>query len=277
MSKAYIIYCDESISEGRFFSNFYGGALVRSEDLFEVETILNQRKSELNLQKELKWSRVSSQYLEKYQDFINTYFDLIASNKIKIRVMFTQNRYKPTGLSREQTQNSYFLLYYQFLKHAFGLLYSNPKQEPVTLQINLDQLPDTREKSATFKQYLLGLNNNKQFIEAKIRLKLDRISEIDSSKHTIIQGLDIILGAMAFRLNDMHLEKPDGSKRRGQRTIAKEKLYKQINQRIREIYPGFNIGVSTGDQNDIQNRWRHPYRHWLFIPSEYEIDTSKTK
>jgi hypothetical protein len=47
--------------------------------------------------------------------------------------------------------------------------------------------------------------------------------------------------------------------------------------RIRQIYPGFNIGESTGKQGDRANFWRHPYRHWKFIPSEHEIDDTKTK
>ncbi len=43
----------------------------------------------------------------------------------------------------------------------------------------------------------------------------------------------IVLGAMAFRLNNGHKEKPVGQNRRGKRTIAKEKLYKFIYSRIR--------------------------------------------
>jgi hypothetical protein len=49
--------------------------------------------------------------------------------------------------------------------------------------------------------------------------------------------------------------------------IAKEKLYKHINKKIREIRPNFNIGISTGIDGDRQNRFIHAYRHWLFIPS----------
>ncbi len=66
------------------------------------------------------------------------------------------------------------------------------------------------------------------------------------------------LGAMAFRLNDKHLVKPPGQVRRGKRTIAKEKLYKHILGRIRQLYPNFNIGESTGMQGDRANRWRTP-------------------
>lgn len=275
--REYIIYCDESVSKGRYFSNFYGGVLIRAEDFSGAEDLLKTRKKDLGLKNELKWSRVSSQYLDKYIDFVAVFFDLVKEDKIKTRVMFTQNRYVPLGLSREQSKNSYFLLYYQFLKHAFGLIYSNPGEELAFLQLNLDQLPDTKEKAALFKSYILGLNRNLQFRESRIRLRVDHISEVDSSKHVILQGLDIVLGAMAFRLNDGHKEKPEGQRRRGKRTVAKEKLYKYINLRIREIYPGFNIGVSTGTQGDITNRWKHPYRHWLFVPAEYEIDVDKAK
>ena len=277
MPQGYIIYCDESDGKGRFFSNFYGGALVRKEDFSLIEKELSQRKQDLGLANELKWSRVSHQYLDKYVEFISLFFDFVQDEKIKVRIMFTQNRYVPTGLSRDKVKNSYFLLYYQFLKHAFGLIYSNVSGVPIQIQLNLDQIPDTREKTATFKNYLLGLNKSPGFRDAKIQLSADRISEIDSSKHVIAQGLDIVLGAMAFRLNDKHLEKPPNQKRRGKKTIAKEKLYKYINSRIRAIYPGFNIGVSTGTQGGIEDRWRHPYRHWLFVPSDHSIDPTKTK
>jgi hypothetical protein len=47
-------------------------------------------------------------------------------------------------------------------------------------------------------------------------------------------------------------------------TLAKLRIYKHINKRIREIYPGFNIGITTGHQGDKANRWHHRYRHWNF-------------
>ena len=91
-----------------------------------------------------------------------------------------------------------------------------------------------------------------------------------------MQFLDVVLGSMQFRLNNMHLEKPEGKKRRGKRTIAKEKLYNYINKRIREMRPHFNIGISTGT-NELDDRWNHPYRHWCFTANEFEIDVSKHK
>ena len=32
----YLIFCDESLLKGQFFSHFYGGALVRSKDYEDV-------------------------------------------------------------------------------------------------------------------------------------------------------------------------------------------------------------------------------------------------
>jgi hypothetical protein len=75
---------------------------------------------------------------------------------------------------------------------------------------------------------------------------------------------------MQFRLNDLHKKKPAGERRRAAKTIAKEKLYRYISYRIRCIYPGFNIGESTGHQGDLSNRWK-------FVPKNREYDESKTK
>lgn len=277
MSKEYIIYCDESIDKGLYFSNFYGGTLVHSRDLEAVQKCLIAKKNELNLYKEVKWSKVTSQYLVKYIDLMKIFFDLVEADQVKIRIMFTQNSIIPNNLSLEQISNEYFLLYYQFIKHAFGLQYSNSNQEKIRIRLYLDDLPDTREKAANFKKYLLGLNKNPQFENAGIYIDENQIAEVNSHHHIILQCLDVVLGAMQFRLNNKHKEKPEGARCRAKRTIAKEKLYLYIYQRISNIYPRFNVGVSTSVHGDLKNRWNHPYRHWLFKPEEYSIDSSKTK
>jgi len=88
--------------------------------------------------------------------------------------------------------------------------------------------------------------------------------------------LDVVLGSICFRLNDKHKEIPEGKKRRGKRTIAKEKLYKHINKNIRIIKPAFNVGANTGIKTK-EDYWFHPYRHWNFKPKEYQIDSNLFK
>lgn len=98
MSREYIIYADESISNGKYYSNFYGGLLVRSSDFENVVQILESVKEEQNLFKEIKWQKVTSNYLDKYRTVIDTFFDLVEEDQIKVRIMFTQNRFIPVGL-----------------------------------------------------------------------------------------------------------------------------------------------------------------------------------
>ena len=118
MPKEYIIYCDESEESGKHFSNFYGGALVRSDDVDNVRAILAARKAELNFHGEVKWNKITSNYQQKYMDLIDTFFDLVAEDKIKVRVMFTQNTVIPKNLTKRHIDEKYFILYYQFLKLA---------------------------------------------------------------------------------------------------------------------------------------------------------------
>jgi hypothetical protein len=277
MSLEYVIYTDESEKEGNFYSNFYGGVLVRSPDLQPVIACLEQEKARLNLHREVKWQRVTENYLEKYIALMDCFFNEVAAGRVKVRVMFTQNQFIPTGLSPEQRRAEYHLLYYQFMKHAFGLRYAGSAGQEILVRLNMDQLPDSREQNAQFKAYLLGLNRNPNLRNAGIHFQADQIAEVDSHDHVLLQCLDVVLGAMAFRLNDKHKERLPGKRRRGKRTIAKERLYKHIRARICQLYPNFNIGETTGKGGDWGNLWLHPYRHWKFIPAEHEIDATKTK
>lgn len=269
--KTYIIYCDESIKKGEFFSNFYGGALINASDYDKIVSSLNSKKIELNLFGEIKWSKMSANYLEKYKEFIEVYFNFIKSGDIKVRIMFRQNRFRSTGLSEYHKENEFFILYYQFLKHAFGLQYCNADTlEPVKIIPYFDKLPDTIEKSEQFKEYICNIHF---LAEKNISIDRNDIAEIDSHNHVILQGMDIILGAMQFRLNQEHLRKDPVTNRRGKKTIAKEKLYKHIYGQISDIMLGFNIGISTGCCGSSSALWEHPYRHWNFIPYEHVIES----
>ena len=277
MSKEYVIHCDESTERGKFYSNFYGGALARAEDLGSLRAALSAKKKELNLHGEIKWDKVTANYLDKYRKLMEFFFEFVELDKIKIRIMFTQNAHAPIKLTDEHREQTYFILYYHFIKLAFGLVYSNDHGHPIRIRLLLDQLPDTKEKADRFKAFLTALSRNPQFRAAKIFLTKDDIADVASHDHDIMQCLDVILGAIQFRLNDHHRVIPKGARRRGKRTRAKEALYKHINSRIRRIYPHFNVGISTGTRGDVLSRWRDPYRHWCFLPSEREYDPSKTK
>lgn len=270
MSREVTIYCDESDISGKHFANFYGGALVESRDLSEVIECLETRKAQLNLGAEVKWQKISEAYADKYIALMDTVFDLMGRGKLKMRVMFTQNYFAAANLTPAQRDDSFFKLYYQFVKHAFGLAYATDDGGSLGVRLYFDKLPDTDEKCSSFKGFVLGLNNAPAFRRGRVTILSHQMAEVDSKHHVVLQCLDVVMGSIQFRLNDKHLEKPPGALIRGKRTRAKEKVFKHISARIRQLYPGFNIGVSTGGA-DTSDRWHHPYRHWLFKPVEVEI------
>jgi len=57
------------------------------------------------------------------------------------------------------------------------------------------------------------------------------------------------------------------------RTRAKEKVYKYINRRIKEMKKGFNMSTSTHIKSG-QDHWIHNYRHWKFTPGAFKTDTT---
>ena len=263
--KEFILFCDESEEFGRYYSNFYGGVMVGSSQYGRIIDLLERAKRELHFHGEVKWRKVSDSYLEKYKLLISVFFREVAKGHLRIRIMFRQNAREPHGLTRDQIEGSYFRLYYQFIKHAFGLEHAPLSKSAVNLRLYFDEFPETGDGIAKFKSFILGLNDSGGIARAGFVIREENIAEIRSHEHVLAQCLDIVLGSMAFRLNDKHKLKPPGSSRRGRRTVAKESLYKTILSEIRTIHPRFNIGVSTGT-TALEDRWSAPYLHWSFVP-----------
>jgi len=237
MAREIIIYTDESEQRGRHFSNFYDAALVWSHHMPKVSQDLTSAIAQLGLTGEVKWTSVTPSVLERYEAFADRVFDLVKARRLRLRIMFTQNLIQAKGLSPHHRENRYHILYYQFIKHGLGLRYANSTQEIVRARLYVDQMPSTKEKNANFKAYVSNLSRSPEFRQARIMIPRDQIAEVRSHDHVVMQALDLVLGAVAFRLNDRHKEKPEGARRRGKRTRAKEQLYKHIHQRICQLRP----------------------------------------
>lgn len=261
--KRYYIYCDESIKKGEYYSNFYGGAMINSDDYNLIKEVLERKRDNILKTSELKWQKINHHNHKAYIDAVDTLFDFIQSDKIKIRIMFTNNRFINNSLTKEQIDNEYFLLYYQFLKHAFGFRFFSSKFTH-NLEVFLDSIPDKKEKRESFIEHLLKLQKLRIFNDSNIKIRRQQISEVDSKQHIIMQFLDVVLGAIAFKLNKRNTLKNPSTNKRGKRTIAKDKVYKHISKRIRQIYPNFNIGITTGKKGEFENILHMPYRHWVF-------------
>ena len=267
----YIIYCDESVGKGRLYSNFFGGALVQSPDFDTVKEALDGKKKDLGLTSEIKWTKVTSAYLDKYIAMMDAFFSFVKEKKIKVRIMFQRNDQIPSHLMKEQIDNRYYILYYQFVKHAFGLVHHDgQKSGPVYLRLYFDEIPYPLDQRDTFKAHIISLQRNAKFRKARINIRLDDVAEIDSKKHSIQQCVDIILGSISFMLNKMNEVIPNGANERGSRTVAKEQLFFHILKLIEESdgIEFFDISTSTIIRTS-EDLWTTPYMHWKLIPSEY--------
>ena len=238
---------------------------METHNLQNIVNILEACKRDNNLKGEIKWTKVTDQYLDKYINVIHSFFSFVKDGKIKVRIMFRRMNTQYPALYKNE---KYFKLYYQFIKHAFGFMQTQ-KISPFNLRIYLDQLPAKREDCAKFKKFLIQMPDTAEFYKCALRISQEQIAEVRSHEHVLLQCIDIVMGAMHFRLNMHHKDKPSGSKIRSKRTIAKEKLYKAILKEIYTIHPKFNPSVSTGFREYKNSHWESPYEHWLFIPNKY--------
>lgn len=241
----YVIYCDESDRKGVKYSYFLAGAIVKESDIQYIETALLNSKN--GYPGEMKWNAIKDSMwkIDIYKSFIDATFDLIESGYIKFRLSFVPTIYTHNYHDAEM---SFFKLYYLFLINSF-------KYWELSI-INLDRLPyQTRMKIQEFKEFISkGLNINHS-----------QISEIDSGKHIILQAVDVILGGVCAKLNEKFINNSDTKwKRRPKTTLAKENIYKHINQRIRKLtpeehYKTFNIGITTNRQTgrEMNDKYRH--------------------
>jgi len=276
--KEYLIFCDESDRKGKFFSNFYGGVRIGASKLIGVNQRLQTARIKQGLSGEIKWSKTDQNCVERYEQMMRVFFNEISEGNLVVRVMFTKNSNVPQGLTSEQYANEYYLLYYQFLKHGFGLRYMPAHSKPPRLRLYLDEFGDTEEQISKFKGHLSSIGADKHIRKTGLVLHRRDIAHVRSHDHVLMQCLDVVLGSITFRLNDKHLEKPEGATQRGKRTRAKERLYKFIYKEIcRVTKKRLNIGITTGLEKFPDDQWLAPYLHWLFKPSSSTHDPSKTK
>jgi hypothetical protein len=107
----------------------------------------SRQKNALGLTSEVKWQKVDHSLLDRYKDVMASFFKEISKGRVVARIMFTQNIHQATGLTSEQHADEYFILYYQFLKHAFGLELMPEHSMAPRLRVYLDEMGETREDS----------------------------------------------------------------------------------------------------------------------------------
>lgn len=273
----YIIYCDESFTQGGSYRyhHYYGGILIEESQATNLEKFLKETCDNFRIDnRELKWQNVDKASLNLFQTFINAFFDKLDEGWFKIRILFLDRYFSPQQLTEYHHEHGFYILYYIFITRAFGLQYGWKNTNPIVLRLFFDKLPDENVKSERFKAFLRTIEEHPLFSERKLKIPSDGISEIDSKRHLIAQAIDLVIGAIGFRMNDLYKVK-QANGQRGKRTIAKEKLYKVIYWRLHK-HGVINPGVSKGLKNR-EDLWNDAARLWRLRPEEFKLNSSWIK
>src|SRR5689334_3449614 len=91
-----------------------------------------------------------------------------------------------------------------FVRHAFGLTHSPKIDGGVKVRVYTDEMPLSATQFARFKDYVVRLSNRSEFRAKDIWFWAEDITQVTSHDHDILQCLDVILGAMNFRLTRKH-------------------------------------------------------------------------
>ncbi len=277
------MYADEAWTHdpnrNRFW-RFYGGAMVASTERQQVENELLALKAKLGLQGEIKWSQVRPFNWERVAVVLDRFFDFVEGGVVKLRYMWLDQMFQdPAALNDFHREYGYYILYYFFVVFGFGLPWHDEK-EPVNVVFFPDTLPDQPEKRKSFRQFLYRCHAAHRHDDLS-RFRFVEVGDVNSKNHVILQCVDVIIGAAGFRLNQHHVAKQKNGKR-AEATKIKEKLYDHIRKRLAQIDMGergtlsFAVGVNTGKNGDVANRWRHKFRQWDFRkPGTFNADWAR--
>ncbi len=280
MPKTYEIYADEAWTHGAVPRNrywcFLGGIFGPESQISKLETDLKEIKKAAGHKLEIKWANVSTFSTPFYTALLDKFFEHISASDIKYRQLFLDRKYiriQPPGEARLTDLDVQYKVYYQFLKHHFGLEYlplAKTTFDRVFIRLDAHSSVDHTTSLRTFTEKLPVLLN-------RTDLQFD-VSFVDSKKHLSLQVCDVIMGAAGSYGNKMHLRREEGRKRMTEKQKCRVKICKYIYEKLKAIDKAdrgsgaFNWFESTGIGSNPANKLTNKIRIWKFIPGTYRID-----
>lgn len=274
----YEIFADEAWTHNspplRRYHNFFGGIFGTESHLGALDTQLRQAIAATGNNQEIKWQHLTPRNVGLYMAFADHLFDAIRGNKVTYRQMFCDRsvlRVEPSGESRPTEIDVQFKLYYQFLKHCFGIKHL-PDKESSEILVRLDGHSSQKHKTKLtgYAEELpgaLGLRN------LTVRLTFEQ-----SERTPRIQVCDLLMGAAGSYGNKMHQLRENGASGMTPKQKARLEFAKFVYGNLKNINNaargsgGFNWFETTGMSGDPKNMLTHPVRIWKFLPSRYQVD-----
>jgi hypothetical protein len=279
----YEIYADEAWTHSSLpllrYHCFFGGIFGSQSLLGRLETdLIEIKKVKMLATTEIKWSSLKPAKLETYKQLVDCFFDHLDKKELTYRQMFRDRSFvfcNETGnTTSEKTElDVQFMLFYQFIKHAFGLEFL-PVQHDVIHEIlvRLDGHSSQRHKDQ-LESYINQLNRlggrNDIIVKA---------SFIDSKSSNVLQLCDVIMGAAGSYGNKQHKLRSHGQRGMTKAQKPRFDLSKYIYNKIKELDAkhrgsrAFNWFESTGMQGQPEFKLHHKLRIWKYIPKNYLLN-----
>jgi len=275
----YEIYADEAWTHGNEPLNrywcFHGGLFGTQPDLDRFETELIKILNNNDHRGEFKWGKLNAHNYQIYIQLVDCLFHHISQEKIKYRQSFLDRSYVYQPKHKEKIGkeiDTQFKIYYQFLKHAFGLKYMPVHKNGATVLIRLDN-----HSSQNHKTNLIAFAEDLPQILNRPDLSI-RVTFHNSKHNKKIQICDLIMGAAGSYGNKMHKKREPG--RRGMKPKQKIRLNfcQHVYNKLRHVdaqarnTKAFNWFESTGINGTPESLYKHPVRIWKIIPKRHLID-----
>lgn len=281
MTKLYEIYADEAWTHGgqplnRYWC-FHGGIFGTQESLDRLDTSLLGVVKKHGVCGEVKWSNLNAGNYTCYVEWVDCLIDNIQNNDIKYRQLFLDRSYVWVPKHGEEPLREIdvqFKIYYQFLKHAFGIKYipADEGGQGIKLFIRLDN-----HSSQKNKDQLVRFAEILPRTLARPDLSIS-VTFHNSSKARRLQICDLIMGAAGSYGNKMHKKRAPGKRGMTPKQKLRLSLCKHVYDSLRNLdadargSKAFSWFETTGHEGALSNRYHHKMRIWKFIPKRHDRD-----
>lgn len=256
---------------------FFGGIFGPESDCDRLETALRAVVVREGLNGEVKWSSVTGRNIVAYKLLVDEFFRHISAHGLTYRQVFLDRSYvhvPDPGAPVLSPLDIQFKIYYQFLKHHFGLRYlpaSDPTREHhVTIRLDGHSSWHHTDNLSAFVERLGG-----HFNEPRLSTK---VHFVNSERFMRLQICDLLMAAAGSYGNRMHERRECGRRGMTRKQACRLEMAKYIYNHFRALDAAergtraFNWFESTGKDGDRENTLKHKLRIWKFIPNGFRRD-----
>ena len=191
----YHIYCDETSLNSRFLG--FGGVIIPLKKIHFLEEDIVALRKKYGMNSELKWTKCNSQKSNFYTEFIELFFKY---RFVRFHsVFFERSEIDHKTFSEGDREIGFYKFYYQLLLHTFSG-YCNSNESKIIIR------PDKRTTKYKLEDLRRILNNGFKKKTSQEFSPFKSIEPIDSKSSNIVQLNDVLLGGLAYQVNDLNVK-----------------------------------------------------------------------